>query len=492
VEVDEERVRPEEVTVHRRRFLGLGAGIVGTAGAARAARAADGATSEGHAHQDASAARAFEFLHRRDGSVERAYAFLALAMDAYQQGDTIRLIQSYADQLSLGSTAFVSDNAVAIIALLRRGRRDDMARARRLGDSFLYAQRHDTYGDGRLRQGYWVGPFTLPFTSNDSYFVRADGSVNLVGAPWFFLGSSVSDMSWVGIALARLFARTRQSRYLDGAVRLGQWIVDHAFDTVGLGGYSAGVDGQNQRLSSLKLTEHNVDVYALFTNLLAPLTGDASWADRGRHALEFVHRMWNPEGGFFFIGSNDGTTINPTPVLEEVQSQSYLALLDRRYAAALDWDKTNLVATDTPQSPHASFAGNLRFTGVTFSDVSRRAVEPASPTDPLPDLDAVWFQGTAHLAAALLARRRRADHDLVTFHGDVATAAEYLRHIALAQAQLGGGQTVGGVAIPEGAGVVAASSVLNSGTGFSYFPVLHIGATAWASIAAFGGNPYHL
>jgi hypothetical protein len=40
--------------------------------------------------------------------------------------------------------------------------------------------------------------------------------------------------------------------------------------------------------------------------------------------------------------------------------------------------------------------------------------------------------------------------------------------------------------------VVAASSVLNSGTGFSYFPVLHIGATAWASIAAFGGNPYHL
>ena len=110
-------------------------------------------------------------------------------------------------------------------------------------------------------------------------------------------------------------------------------------------------------------------------------------------------------------------TINPTPVLEEVQSESYLALRDHRYADALDWAKTNLVATDTPQPLHASFTGNLRLRGVTFSDVSRRATERASPTDPLPDPDGVWFEGTAHMAAALLARRRRPDRDLPTFHG---------------------------------------------------------------------------
>ena len=49
--------------------------------------------------------------------------------------------------------------------------------------------------------------------------------------------------------------------------------MDHAFDTVGLGGYSFGVDGNDRRLSSTKLTEHSIDVYAFFTNLLAPLTG---------------------------------------------------------------------------------------------------------------------------------------------------------------------------------------------------------------------------
>src|SRR5262249_15330688 len=158
----------------------------------------------------------------------------------------------------------------AILALLGRGRRDGVARAMLLGDSFLYAQAHDpAYGDGRVRQAYWVGPFTLSFSRSDAYFVRPDGAVNLVGAPFFFTGSSVSDMSWVGIALARLFARTGASRYLDGSLRLARWIVDHAFDTGGLGGYSAGVDGDNRRLSR-KLTEHNNDVYGFFAHLLAP------------------------------------------------------------------------------------------------------------------------------------------------------------------------------------------------------------------------------
>ena len=143
-----------------------------------------------------------------------------------------------------------------------------------------------------------------------------------------FVGSSVSDMAWVGIALAQLFARTGRPRYLEGSLRLARWIVDNALDTVGLGGYSFGVDGNNQRLSSTKLTEHNIDVYGFFTNLLAPITGDATWADRGRHALDFVERLWNPDGGYFYTGSKDGRTIDTTPVLEEVQSEGYCFQVD--------------------------------------------------------------------------------------------------------------------------------------------------------------------
>lgn len=477
--------------MNRRQFFWLGMRMAGAVGVAVTANHGDLKAWAGDTSSDDSPAS--DAFGDRNGSIVRAYEYLSLAMDAYQQGRTPRLVQSYADSQGLGSTAFVYDNALAILAYLNRGRRDDVARAMLLGDSFLYAQTHDgTYSDGRLRQAYWVGPFTLPIATNDSYFVRKDGSVNLVGAPWFFVGSSVSDMSWVGIALARLFARTGKSRYLEGSLRLGRWIVDNAFDTFGLGGYSFGVDGNNQRLSLMKLTEHNVDVYGFFTNLLAPLTGEARWMNRGRHALEFIERMWNADDGFFYTGSNDGKTIDTAVVLEEVQSESYLSLLDRRYADALDWTKSNLVATDTPQSLNASFTGNLRLSGVSFSDVSRRATERGNPSDPLPDPDAVWFEGSAHMAAALLARRLGARRDLPTFHGDIATASEYLDHIVLAQSELGRGQTVNGVALPGRSGVVAASSVLNTGTGFSYFPNVHLGATSWYLLAALAGNPYQL
>ncbi len=472
--------------MNRRRFLGLGMAVAGATGVASTTGL--GATKAGA--EDARPSEAFVHGKR---SVERAYAYLSLAMDAYQHGRTPRLVQSFSDSQQLGSTAFVYDNSLAILAFLERGERDDVSRAMLLGDSFLYAQTHDgTYTDGRVRQAYWVGPFTLPFANTDSYFVRADGRINLVGAPWFFVGSSVSDMAWVGIALAQLFARTGRPRYLEGSLRLARWIVDHAFDTVGLGGYSFGVDGNNRRLSSIKLTEHNIDVYAFFTHLLAPVTGDATWTDRGRHALEFIERLWNAEGGYFYTGSNDGETIDTTPVLEEVQSEGYLALLDPRYASALDWTKTNLITTDTPQSLHAGLTGNVRLSGVTFSDVSRRATERANPSDQLPDPDAVWFEGTAHMAAALRARRRGARRDLPTFHGDVATASEYESHIILGQAELGRGQTVNGLAIPDASGVVAASSVLNTGTGFSYYPNVHLGATSWYLLAASAGNPYQL
>ena len=115
--------------------------------------------------------------------------------------------------------------------------------------------------------------------------------------------------------------------------------------------------------------------------------------------------MWEPAGRFFYTGSNDGATINPSPLPEDPQSWSYLALQDSRYAAALDWAKTNLATTDTPQSANARFTGNLRFSGVTFSNISLRVTTPSSQFDPPPDPDAVWFEGTAHIAAALLQRK---------------------------------------------------------------------------------------
>ena len=469
--------------VSRRVFLRVGAGASATAGVA-ALGGGDRALAAAVKSRSASA-------QPSRAAVARAYTFLGTMMDAFQRGTTLRLVQSYSDQNNLGSTAFVYDNALVLLAYLLRGTRDDLVRAALLGDSLLYAQAHDpVYDDGRLRQAYWVGPFEIPgLTANAEYFIEPDGETNLVEFPWFFTGSAVGDMAWSAIALAQLSAHTRAERYLEGAVRLGQWIVDNTYSDQGLGGYSFGVNGTNQPVPN-KSTEHNIDVYGLFTNLLAPLTGDRRWLERGRHALEFIQRMWEPAGGFFYTGSNDGATINPSPLPEDPQSWSYLALQDSRYAAALDWAKTNLATTDTPQSANASFTGNLRFSGVTFSNISLRVTTPASQFDPPPDPDAVWFEGTAHMAAALLQRKLQRNRDLPSFDGDVNTAQRYLSHIELAQAALGTDETVNGTPIPEGTGIVSASSVLNTGFGFSYFPRLHIGATAWYLIAALAGNPY--
>ena len=48
--------------------------------------------------------------------LEKAYIFLHSMMDAYAGGQTLRLIQSYSDQMQLQSTSFVYDDAVVINA----------------------------------------------------------------------------------------------------------------------------------------------------------------------------------------------------------------------------------------------------------------------------------------------------------------------------------------------------------------------------------------
>jgi hypothetical protein len=51
---------------------------------------------------------------------------------------------------------------------------------------------------------------------------------------------------------------------------------------------------------------------------------------------------------------------------------------------------------------------------------------------------------------------------------------------------------VNGVTIPVGEGLLASTSVVDTGFGYTYGPSLHIGATGWYLIAAQGGNPFQL
>jgi len=456
----------------RRRLLGMGVGSVAAAGLfSKPARSSASAQDEINLRENGN-------FH---DSFHRVYSFLDEMMDAYAQGATLRLSQSFSDQQGLLSTAFTYDNAQLIHAYLLRGRKDDIDRARTIGNGLIYAQQNDpNFNDGRLRQAYFVDQ-----PDPNGAFIR------LALAPFFFIGSAVGDMAWAAISLAQLYWRTRERRYLEGAINLGNWIFNVTFDTRGAGGYNFGVDGGNNP-QLFKSTEHNIDAYALF-RMLARLTGSSVWANRAEHARNFLAAMWNSDAGFFWTGTGaDGATINRDNIPADTQTWSFMALRDDLFATSIDWAKTNLATTDTPQTINSRLTGNIRINGSSYASLSMRALAPSSQFDQPPDPNGVWLEGTAHLVAALLDRKLGRGRDIDGFDGDEKTARILLENIELAQARLGRDQTIGGRALTGGQGVVAASSVVNTGFGFSFYPNLHLAASAWYVIAGQSGNPFQL
>lgn len=442
----------------RRLLLGggaaaLGAGLVGLGGQAAVAAPAE---SGGAAYSGAG----------RRASVRAAISFLQGVTDAYRSSE-MRLAQSYMDDSGLKDTAFIYDNALTALALIGAG---DLARARAIADALLYAQSHDEkFTDGRLRQAYHADTF-----------VNADKTAHF-GWEYGLTGTAVGDMSWSGIALAQLARRVPGGAYLDGALRIGQWIVEHTHSTTGLGGYTF---GETAGLEGHKSAEHNIDVYAFF-RLLARLTGDKRWNARARHALEFVESVWNDDGGFFWTGSDDGSVLNKNPkqLPLDVQTWFWLAVGRSRYATCLDWAASNLSSADTPLRINSTLKGNDSFTGAAFAsgtfrtDVNGRV--GGKDWNPLPNAGGVWFEGTGQLALALRKRDRS---------GDLAASDRLLATLQSAQQKLGAGQTFGGKRIDGG--IQAASSPIDTGFDFAYHPHLHTAATSWYVFAATGFNPY--
>jgi hypothetical protein len=296
------------------------------------------------------------------------------------------------------------------------------------------------------------------------------------------------------MALAQLYRRTRDQRYLAGALLVANWIVTNTFNTQGPGGYSYGtiIDQFNQSQPSPngKSTEGNLDTYAFFTMLQTLTDGGhanngMTWAALAQHAFQFCFAMFNPQGPFFYTGTlPDEITINTEPIPEDCQTWSYLAFLDTRSRGTIDWALANLQTTDTASSTNSNLTGSQTVSGLTFST--------ASLTNPTNDPHAVWLEGTAHTAAALTARVLRGGDPISSLLKDISQAVQLLKDCEHAQQILGVGQTAGGKVIPTGLGVVASSSVLDTGFGFTYGPSLHIGATGWYLIAGLAANPFQL
>ncbi|MER8236993.1 hypothetical protein [Streptomyces sp. NPDC094049] len=391
--------------------------LAGGAVAAVGGCAEPGAGPEGDGVEErAAVARACTFLDRR---VEEAAGGIRQGLPRSYTGGWMERHHSTA--------AFTYDVALVVIAYCALGTDADLAKATALADTLLALQEDD----GSVRQSYASGKVTAP-----------DG-LPAVAATGSFTGAQ----AWTGLAFLHVHRRLGEAAYRDGAVRIADWIQDRADGPGGIPGYTGGIAAAGTPLT-WKSTEHNIDVAAFF-GALADVTGDRRWSGRAAVAKGFVDALWDPEAGAFWTGTGtDGSTVNRTPVPEDPQSWSYLASGDSWHAASLDWALARLAAEDGG------------FTGVSVSDA---------------DTSKVWFEGTAHMAAALRRRGGGRDRD---------RAGVFLASLRSAQAHAPNA---------DGLGIVAASSDgLRTGDGDTLYASLHTGTTAWFVLAATGADPFLL
>ncbi|MER2251758.1 hypothetical protein ABS772_17715 [Methylorubrum podarium] len=338
--------------------------------------------------------------------------------------------------LPLRSTAFSYDNALAATALSACG---DLRRARQIGEAFLAAIESDrTFEDGRVRNAYRAGPVR-------ERPVLLPGWWDAANKRWsedrYQAGTATGNVAWVGLALINLRDATQDPRFGIGATRLAAWIRARTarHDAPG---FTGGLDGYDPEQAPLgwASTEHNLDIVALGMRLGKP--DDLAMAGSAR---AFLDAAFDGQAGCFRMGTDvEGRMRGVEAVALDTQLWPLLGVADPPEA----WRRALSCATARLSVPG----------GFDFND----------------DRDGLWVEGTAQ--AALSYRSVRDD--------------------AAAEALL---QTLAGQRAPSGWLYASREARLTTGLrigptstqdDFFYFRRPHLGATAWAALAALGHNPF--
>ena len=370
-------------------------------------------------------------------------AALANAVASQAGGSRAAFVRSYEhgpDESSLpaglASTAFVYDNALAVIALIAC---ENPGSATIVGNALGLAVRSDrTFADGRVRNAYRPGAVgegapALPGWWDDRNNIWAEDPAQD--------GTSTGNVGWAALALLTLYQATNRQVFLADAERSIDWIIQHTSTGDGFRGGFHGYDPQQARLTWIS-TEHNVDVYAA-ASWLFRLTGDRKYADAASEARRFIGRAFDAD--HFLLGTKpDGSLADPGMLALDVQLWPWMAVPD----APAQWRSGLGFAAD-----HLAVADGFDFNG---------------------DRDGVWVEGTAQ---ASLAYR---------IAGDADRSAQLLT-------------TLAGDRSPSGLLYAARSARVSTGLSidptkaepdFFYFRRPHLGATAWAALAATSWNPF--
>lgn len=340
---------------------------------------------------------------------------------------------------ALAGAAFTYDNALAVIALTACGR---IVQARRIGDALALAALHDRAGaDGRLRNAYRAGLQAAPPPPNGWWDERERRWLEDA----YQVGTATGNVAWAGLALLTLHHVSDEPRYRDAAAALGRWIASHVADRRGSGGYIGGIfgDGLPPRQQSWKATEHHVDLVALFS-WLARVEPRGTWDNDAAQARTFLVSQWDPESGHFLTGTlDDGIT--PNRSTSGLDAQLWPLLLP---AADPEWSR----ALSYAERAHG-VAG-----GFSFND----------------DRRGVWVEGTAQAALAYTAVGRSSRATAI-----VASLSDLFSPGGLIWATRDGNVSTGLAIGPD-----------SRTADFLYYHQPHVGATAWAVLAALRWNPF--
>lgn len=370
-------------------------------------------------------------------------AALANAVRSQAAGANASFVRSYEAgegdsglPAGLASSAFVYDNALAAIALVACG---DAPSATVIGNALRFAVRNDrTFADGRVRNAYRAGPVNerhaaLPGWWDDHKKIWAEDPAQD--------GTSTGNVAWAALALVTLHDATGQESFLADARRLVDWVIANVSSGNGFRGGLHGYDPQQVRLAWIS-TEHNVDMSAAAAWLFR-LTGERKYADAAAQARRFVERAF--DGDHFLLGTKpDGSLADTAMLALDVQLWPWMAISDApaQWRSALAFAATHLAVDD----------------GFDFNG----------------DRDGVWVEGTAQ---ASLAYR---------IAGDPLRSAQLLGTLDADRAASGLLNATRSARVTTGLSIDPTTTEAD----FFYFRRPHLGATAWATLAATRWNPF--
>jgi hypothetical protein len=340
----------------------------------------------------------------------------------------------------LRSSAFVYDNALAAVALVACG---ETGRAKRIGEGLLSAMSSDrTFHDGRIRNAYRTGAIL----AGQKILLPGwwDGQANLWAEDAYQDGTSTGNVAWAALALLNLNQATHDSRFLGGAGSLLRWI-DATTSDSGRDGFTGGLDGFDQAQAKLTWasTEHNVDIAAA-ADWYSRLAPDPSLAAMARSARSFVSAAFIEKAGCFVLGTTPEGAAADSKHLA-LDTQLWPLLLND---APLAW-RTSLTCAEQ----HFAVEGGFDFDN---------------------DRDGLWVEGTgqASLTYRVLGNRNRSEQLLLGLRHDVSPS--------------GWLNATRGERLTTGLKIGPQSTTAD----FYYFRRPHLGATAWAVLAAEGWNPF--